>query len=293
MFALYFKKALQDILRNRFLNIVTIITIAISILIVSAFALFIINAHDIMTAWKKGIHVMAYLKPDTDMNDIKELQNRLGEITGVKNVLFISKHEALERLKSQLKNQSSLIKDLKENPLPDAFEIILNPSFQKWEKIKTLAAQVESMKIVDEVEYGRQWLSRFIQIFNLFKITGYSLIGLFFFGAIFIVANTIRLVIYSRRDEVEIMRLVGACDRFIKTPFYIEGIIQGALGGVLGVFVLSTLYMILSSNVSRGISKDLFTIRFLPVGVFSLILLSSMLVGWIGCYISLKQYLKL
>jgi cell division transport system permease protein len=106
------------------------------------------------------------------------------------------------------------------------------------------------------------------------------------------VANTIRLVIYSRREEVEIMRLVGATDSFIKIPFYVEGIIQGALGAMFGLVMLYIAFVFVSSNIDKGFFPGLFRFHFLSPTIFLAILVVSMLVGWLGCYISLKQYLK-
>ena len=134
--------------------------------------------------------------------------------------------------------------------------------------------------------------SRFMSIINLFRLTGYAMGGLFFLAAVFIVANTIRLVLYSRREEVEIMRLVGATDGFIKAPFYIEGLIQGVLGGMIGLTVLFVIFILVSLNVEQGLTAGLFTIRFLSPGAFCGILVCSMFVGWLGCYLSLKQFLR-
>lgn len=290
---LHYKRAIKDILDHKFLNAVTIITIAISILIVSAFALFFINASDIMNTWKKGIRIMAYLRPNIPRTDISQLKVKVQGVYGVQSVRFISRDDALQMLKTQMKRQASLFTNLKENPLPDAFEIQMIAASQDQEKIEALAARLESLPEVDDVEYGQKWLARFTNVFNLFRLTGFALGGLFFIAAVFIVANTIRLVLYTRRDEVEIMRLVGATDSFIMAPFYITGVIQGALGGILGLAVLFVTFVIVSSNVEQGFSPDLFTIRFLPVTAFCAVLIGSMFVGWLGCYLSLKQFLKL
>ena len=287
-----YKRAIQDIRDHKFLNAVTIITIAISILIVSAFALFFVNANEIINSWKKGIKIMAYLKPDTPETKIPELKQKIQHMEGIRNVRFISKNEAFQELKKQMKRQSSLFENLRENPLPDAFEIRLKASFQNQEKVEMLATRLESFPRVDEVEYGQRWLGQFTNFFNLFRLTGYAMGGLFFMATLLIVANTIRLVLYSRKDEVEIMRLVGATDSFIKAPFYIQGLIQGAFGGIIGLTLLFITFLLISSSMEQGISPGLFAIRFLSPGAFCGIILSSTFVGWIGCYLSLKQFLK-
>jgi cell division transport system permease protein len=289
---LHYKRAIQDILDHKFLNAVTIVTIAISILIVGAFALFFVNASDIISSWQKGIRIMAYLRPDISHTDIAALKSKIQDFYGVQNVKFISKEEALQMLKDQMKRQSSLFVNLKENPLPDAFTIRMIPTSQNQEKIEDLATRLEALSEIDDVEYGHRWLARFTNIFNLFRLTGFALGGLFSVAAVFIVANTIRLVLYTRRQEVEIMRLVGAADSFIKAPFYIEGIIQGAIGGTIGLAALFVIFIIVSSNVQQGFASDLFTVRFLSVKVYGTIIFCSTWVGWLGCYLSLKQFLK-
>jgi cell division transport system permease protein len=287
-----YKRAIQDIRDHKFLNIVTIITIAISILIVSAFALFFVNANEIINSWKKGIKIMVYLKSDTPETNTSELIRKIQLMEGIRNVRFISKDEAFQELKKQMKRQSSLFENLKENPLPDAFEIQLNASFQNQEKVEMLATRIESLPQVDEVEYGQRWLGQFTNFFNLLRFTGYAMGSLFFMAALLIVANTIRLVLYSRRDEVEIMRLVGATDSFIKAPFYIQGLIQGAFGGIIGLTVLFISFLLISLTMEHGISPGLFAIRFLSPGTLCGIILVSIFVGWLGCYLSLKQFLK-
>jgi cell division transport system permease protein len=289
---IYYKRAIKDILDHRFLSTVTIVTIAIAILIASAFALFFVNANAIVNSWKKGIRIMVYLKSDSSEIKVSDIKNKIESMKGVKDVRFISKKEALERLKEQMKRQSSLLDDLQENPLPDAFEVRLTDDFQNQDNVETLATRLESFSQVDEVEYGQVWLGRFTNILNLFRLTGYAMGALFFGATVLIVANTIRLVLYSRREEVEIMRLVGATDRFIRAPFYIEGLIQGALGGIIGLAALFVLFMLISSNVDKSLTSNLFAIRFLSWEAFLGILICSMFVGWIGCFLSLKQFLK-
>jgi len=292
MITLFFKRALDDIFSNSFLNIVTVITISLSILITSAFILFYINTSEIINSWQKGLRIMAYLKPGVSNSDLPYLKQAIQSLDGVQNFRFIPKDEALHQLKTQMQHQASLLENLSENPLPDSIEIRMTATSGSWQRISSLATQIEMLAQVQEVEYGQRWIGRFIHLFDLFRLAGYAMGALFFMAAIFIVANTIRLVIYSRREEVEIMRLVGATDNFIKIPFYFEGLIQGALGAIIGLGTLYLSFFFIASNVEQDLLPGLLRIKFLPLDLLIEILLGSMLVGWLGCYISLKQFLK-
>ena len=292
MMMTFIKRAIDDILQNRFLNFVTIITIALAILIASAFILFFVNTSEIVDSWKRGLRIMAYLKPGIHNADRDQLKRSIQSLDGVNSLRFISKQEALDSLKDQMQHQASLFDNLSENPLPDSFEIRMTAASGSWQKIESLANQIESLNPIEEVQYGRRWIGRFIRIISLFRMAGYAMGVLFFTASIFIVANTIRLVIYSRREEVEIMRLVGATDSFIKMPFYIEGLIQGALGAAIGLVMLSISFYFVSSNIEQGFSAGLFHLEFLSPKIIGGILLGSMLVGWLGCYVSLKQFLN-
>jgi cell division transport system permease protein len=292
MITLFFKRAVDDILKNRFLNLITVITISLSVLIVCAFFLFFINTSEIINSWKKGLRIMAYLKPGLNHTELADLKGVIESLGGVQNVLFISKEEALSQLKAQMERQASLFENLAENPLPDSFEIRMTAASGSWQQIESLAAQVESLTQVEEAEYGQRWIGRFVHLVSLFRLAGYAMGALFFMATVFIVANTIRLVIYSRREEVEIMRLVGATDSFINIPFYLEGIIQGALGAVIGLAVLYVSFFFISSSLQQGLFPGSFRLQFFPVDISAAIILCSMLVGWLGCYISLKQFLK-
>jgi cell division transport system permease protein len=288
-----YRRALKDIINNRFLNTITIITIALAILIVSAFTLFFTNANRMIHAWEEGVQIMAYLEAGQTTTDVEDVKQRLHSTTGIKLARFVSRDEALQRLKKQLAQLPSLFENLRENPLPDAFEVHIAPGFHNSTHIKVIAEAIQTMPGIAEVEYGQQWFGRFVHIVNLFRIAGYTLGGIFIIAAIFIVANTTRLVLYSRQEEVEIMRLVGATDGFIKTPFYIEGLIQGTVGGLLGLGTLFIAFLFLSTRIQTGLTATFFQSQFLSPGILISIILCSTLVGWLGCYLSLKQFLKI
>jgi len=293
----YFKKIFKDLNANFFLNTITIIAIALAVLIFSTFALFFINADQLLKQWISDMRIMAYLKPgyikaETFEKQILEISRQIQAVEGIINVKFIPKAKALEQFKIQLGPQASLVEGLKDNPLPDSFEIRMGLSSDNWENIEPAARKIKAVDAVEEVEYGQEWLGKFISFFKLFRLTGYAMGTLFFMAAVFFVANTIRLVLYSRREEIEIMRLVGASDSFIKDPFYIQSLIMGSAGGGMGLGILFLLVRIISLNFERSFSENFFHIRFLTPELLIGILLGSMFVGWTGCFISLRQFLK-
>ena len=245
-----------------------------------------------MDSWKSGLRLMAYLRPSVMPAELAGIAANIRGTYGVGSAIFISKDRALVTLRAQMQHQASLLADLETNPLPDAFEVRMIPTAQTLDKIQQLAERLQALDGVAEVEYGQRWLGRFTDIFDLVSVAGYGLGCLFFMAAVFFVANTIRLVLYNRREEVDIMRLVGAEVRFIKMPFYIQGLIQGLAGGLLGIGALLVVYLAVSSNVDQGLLPATFQIRFLPGPLMIGILAAAMFVGWFGCFVSLKQYLK-
>ncbi len=288
----FYQRAIKDILENRFLTAITVVTIALSIMIAAAFALFFLNAGDILNIWQKGIRMMVYLKPDTSDAGRLDTKYRLQSIAGVQEARFISKDEAMQKLKQQMEHHRALLDNLKENPLPDAFEVILAPSARTSTELSFLAERISALSTVDEVEYGQQWIQRFSNIINLFQLAGYGIGSLFFMATVFIVANTIRLVLYSRRDEIEIMRLVGATDRFIKIPFYLQGMIQGGAGTLIGLLILFGGYFSLTMHFNQNLSGQLITLRFFSPEICAAVILGGIMVGWLGCWVSLKQFMK-
>ncbi|WP_299981429.1 permease-like cell division protein FtsX [Desulfobacula sp.] len=288
----FLKRALADIRSNKFLNLITIITISLSILVVSVFLLFFENAGRVIESWNQGGRAMIYLKEEFNADMLPQLKAKINSLGDIDAMVYISKAKALDTLKKNMASQTTFLKTLKENPLPDALEIKIR-SYNNFQEVQTLVQNIKAIDIVDDIEYGQGWLGKFLKIFNLFKITGYAMCGFFFLMALFITANTVRLAFYSRKLEVEIMRLVGATETFIKAPFYIEGLIQGFLGGILGLGALLITYMMVSSGITQSLASYVYLdIQFLSVKMVMFIIFSSTFLGWFGCYLSLKQIFK-
>lgn len=288
----FLKKALTDIGLNRFLNLATIFTISLSILVVSIFIFLFENTGRMIQASNQGRKAMVYLKADFTADRLTELQTRLSSLENIEEIIFISKDEALNRLKNEISPGSTFLKTLEGNPLPDALEIRLK-SYGTIAEMEVLVGKIKEIDLVEDVEYGQGWLGNFLKMFGLFKTAGYIICALFFLIAFFITSNTVRLAFYSRKTEIEVMRLVGATESFIKTPFYMEGLFQGFFGGILGIGILFLAYLAVFSGALQYLPAfGSLDIRFLSVRSVILIVLISTFLGWFGCYLSLKQILK-
>jgi len=288
MIARHAKRALADILANRFLNAVTVVTVSLAVLIVGAALLFYVNTRGVLGAWQQETRLLAYLRADAGAA-APSLKRTIEAIDGVRLARFIPREEALQELKTQMPNQASLFEHLEENPLPDAFEIELNPAAEGWERIDAIAERIGALAAVEAVEYGRKWAAALQGIVRVLRSVGAAMIGLFFVAAVSIVASTTRLAIYSRREEVEIMRLVGAAEGFIKAPFYITGFVQGLVGGAAGVAALFGFFNAVMGHIGTGARSGVLPIRFLSVEEMAAVIAGSMLAGGLGAFISLRQ----
>ncbi len=288
----FIAKALADIRSNRFLNFITITTIALSILTVSLFLLFFENAGRVMEAWNQGGRAVVYLKDGFKPDQLPGLKQGILALGEVVQMTFVPREKALEKLKAEMGGQTAFLDTLEENPLPHALDIQMADT-RDFEQIRAMAEGIAALEWVESVEYGQGWLGRFLRLFNLFKITGYIMGGLFLLIALFISANTARLAFYARQREVEIMRLVGATEGFIKAPFYVEGMIQGLMGAAMGLLILLGGYTAVASGLRRDLAAYVhLDLHFLSIGTIGLVLLAGTALGWFGCYLSLKQILK-
>ena len=287
------QRAFTDILSSKYVHAVCIITIALSVYILSAFSLFYINVTELLDAWKKGIRIIVYLDENVAQEQRTELIGAVGKFKGVAEIGFISKDAALADLKEKIGQQSSLLDGLDENPLPDSLEIRLSETYRKLADLEKLANDIRGLPHVQDIEYAQKWLYRFTGVYNLFQLTGLVLASIFVIATLLIVANTIRLIMYSRRKEIEIMRIVGADEVFIKYPLYIESLLQGFSGGIIGIGFLYITFSMTVAKVEQDSMFSFFEIKFIPATFILGIIVCSMVIGWIGCHFSIRKFLKL
>jgi cell division transport system permease protein len=205
-------------------------------------------------------------------------------------VEFISKDEAMRELREGLGAQSKLLNGLTENPLPASFEVVFKDARTSGADPEKIKERLEKTEGVEEVQYTEQWLERFRGLMLILKVSGYIIGGLLCVAVLFIVTNTIKLTIYSRRDEIEITKLVGGTDWFIKIPFLIEGAIQGIFSGLIALLILFLVYALFSLKSVQVLGLFVLDIVFLSGGYVIFIMALGLVLGVLGSLIALGRF---
>lgn len=285
-----FSDALRSLRENVGTTILTSFTLAFSLAIFSLFIFVITNLNGVVEGWGERTQMIVYVK-DASVGQADSIKDALLKVPGVKSAEFISKEKALAELKDELKGHEGILDGVDANPLPASFEVRVHEEFNQPERVEEVAGRIKALDWAEEVQYSREWvekLSSFIRFIQLSAVV----IGVFLGAAtLFIISNTIRLAVYARREEIEIMKLVGASDMYVKVPFILEGLIQGLFGGLLAMCVLAAGRYALLSEIPPYLQ---FAVE-MPFGtvLFMAILASGgMLMGVAGSLISMNRFLK-
>jgi len=287
------KEALGGIKANKEAYLITIGITAISMTIFGIFLIAYYNMEVIVNKWREKFQFVVYLQDNISKKDMKNLKNHFSAIEGIDRYIYVSKDEALKKFKKRLNQNQTILDNLDVNPLPASFEIKFKRKYRQYNNIKSIAGEVIKFKGIESIEFGEGWLERIETILFFLKFIVWVVGSLICVGVIFIVSNTIKLSLYARKSEIEIMQLVGATDRFIKGPFLLEGILQGFFGAILSLVILYVFYVMFIENLqtlSFFIGSQSFS--FIPLPVITYIILSGALIGCVGSYISLKKFLN-
>lgn len=223
--------------------------IALSLVVVGIFGTTAYNIRQALNRVEARVEVVAYLKDDASPQAVELAQKEIGAYPEVLRVYYVSRDQALEIARRDLSEFRSVFSDLDGNPLPASFEVRLKPGMRDPETVRGVADRIRSYPFVEEVRFGSEWLDK---IFLLRRVAGAATLvlgGAFALVAALIIGAAIRLAIFARRDEIAIMRLVGATDGFVRRPFLIEGLLTGLLGAGLALAITYALFRILSGAV--------------------------------------------
>ncbi len=273
---------------------VAIGTITLALLTFGIFIITVINLNQIFDDWGKRIQVIVYIDEDTSSEGIKNVKEKINNFTQTENVTSVSKEKALITLKKSLHNQNGILDNLDDNPLPASFEIQLKEEYKNLQSVKAFVSRLKGIDGVNDAEYGQEWLEKFSAFISMVKLVGVSIGCFLLLATIIIISNTIKLTIYSRREEIEIMKLVGATNFFIQIPFFLEGFIQGFSASLLSLGILYISYKILISKIIIDYSLYLgyLDLIFLPQKLVIELILLGIFLGLFGCAFSMGRFLK-
>jgi cell division transport system permease protein len=231
---------------------VAVLTIAIALLLVGGFGLVVGNMQGLLDRFGEQLHVTAYL--DSKLDEVAEwaLADQVAKLEGVQGVDLVNKAEALERFGRSI-GGADLLAGMEENPLPSSLEVALRPEYRSPEHLQAIAQQVAQLEGIDDLSHGQEWVEGYSRFAALVRLLAYGLGTVLALSAFLIVTNTIRLAVYARADEIEILDLVGASPVFIRTPFLLEGCFQGAVGGGLALIALWVVFQLALPRVEFGL----------------------------------------
>ena len=287
----FIAEALRGLRANGIVNLLAVGTISMAMLIVVFFLLVFFNVQSAVNALGDRLEMSVYLKNGLTVQEKDFLLSRLKAEPGVKKLTYLSKAEALILFKKELKGQEALIQGLGENPLPDSYEINIDHRYAETTRLEALAKKFSAYPGVEDVSYGKQGAEVLTGLYKMVTYGGTALAILLGVSVVFIISNSVRLALYSRGQEIELMQWIGATRGFIQGPFLIEGMLLAMLGSAFAVGVMAALFYTLPQEVVLFLSRPN-GLDFLPPIVITYIIVGGGLLGIVGGLVSVNKFLK-
>jgi cell division transport system permease protein len=266
-------------------------TIGLCLVLVGAFGLLVGNMERLLDSFGREIRVTAYLEADLPAERQAELVEQLLTKPAVEGVQLVSPDQALDRFRDSRFGRAALLEGLDENPLPASLEIALVPAQRNAAGLEALAGSVAGLPGIAELGYGHEWVEGYSKAVGLIRTVGIAIGGVLVLATLLIVANTIRLSVLARLDEIEILRLVGAGRVSVAVPFLLEGLVQGLAGGLLALGLLFVFFQLLLPVLGDGLELLLgyATPAFLGLPSALLLVSGGGLLGLLGSGAALLQ----
>ncbi len=267
------------------LALLSLLVTGVLIYLFGIFLLLTANLNQIIADVRTRIEMTAYFKTDAEQKQMDAAVAAIGKMTGVKACVFYSKNENLKQFKKEFADQRPFLDAIEVNPLPASARIQIKPAYKTAENVTELAAAVRRLKGIEKVQFGGDWIARLDRIVSNFQLVDITLGIVIALGGIFIISNTIKLSVFARRDAIEIMKLVGATNMFIRMPIIIEGLLNGLLGGLTGIGLLAGTYHLARQQVTVLAALD---VRLLLILTFL-----AAILGATGSYVSMRKFLDI
>jgi cell division transport system permease protein len=286
------REAWANIWTNRTTTVVAIFTTAFTLACVGIFLLLYVNLRAAAGWLQEDIKIMVYLEDRAVAATVADLERQLRGDRAVAALHFISKEQALGEFRAQFPSDSHLLEGLGQNPLPASFVVTLNPPFRSLDAVKRWAERISVLPGVEKVDYNQDWIDALSTIIRSIELVAIGIGLILSAAAVTIIANTIRLTLFARRDEIAILRLIGATKTFIRIPYLLEGAVLGGLGSACSLFMLKALYELFRHQMQttgrlRGLEQ---LTMFFPMSVCLLLVGVGIVLGCAGSFVSLRRF---
>ncbi len=287
----FVREAFRRIWVTKRTSFVAVAMIAMSLFILGGFVLVADNMERAVERWQGKSHVNVFLDIEAAPDQIRAVDGFLASHPDLHTRHFVTRAQALERFKTYFVNLSQVVDQLDENPFPASFEVEVTPRIIQSPGFPAEMKALRSMSGVEQVQFDWEWLNRLRRLIDIVNAVGLTAGGILAVAAAFTIANVIRLTMLTYREEIEIMRLVGATERIIRGPFLIEGILQGAIGGFVAVGLLFGTFVLAQRLLapSNSLLWSFLFIGFLPWQKIAALIAGGMLAGWIGSWLSVRE----
>ncbi|WCK54150.1 permease-like cell division protein FtsX [Aneurinibacillus sp. Ricciae_BoGa-3] len=292
-FRRHFREGVRNLRRNGWMSFASISAVTITLLILGVFLLIAMNVNYLVSNVEKQVEIRVMLDVTTSRTAAMDIGNQIKAIPGVGTATFVSKEEGLAELKKSFGSNGSVLQGLeKENPLPDSFTVKASSPQQTG----TIAEKIQHIQGVKKVNYAQQTADKLFAITSVIRVVIIAFIIALAFTAMFLISNTIKLTIVARRKEIEIMKLVGATNSFIRGPFFVEGAFMGIGGALLPIILLLLGYDYLINLLKQQLSLyfiDLLPLYPLAFQIALILLGIGAFIGIWGSIMSVRRFLRI
>jgi cell division transport system permease protein len=277
-------EAATSLWRGRQSGLLSTGTIALALFVLGGFLIVTANLERLSAEWSSVAEMSVYLDDQITNANRRAIERALAPSALVASSEYVSRQAALSRFKETFSDLAGSIETLGTNPLPASYEVRLKTGAASEAGVEALGAKLRETPGVADVRYDRQWLSRLTSAITLIRGVGLALAAVLVTAAALTVASVVRLALYARREEIEIMQLVGAPSAYVRGPFVMEGVIQGGLGALVALAALAAAFFSLRGHylVPLATAVNISSIRFLPAEFALLLVVGGMAVGCIG-----------
>jgi cell division transport system permease protein len=287
-----FRAAWANLRTNRTTTAVAIVTTAFTLACVGIFLLSYVNLRNAAGWLQEDIKIIVYLDDRISSEGTRELEGKLKADRMVGGVLYISKEQALGEFRAEFPSDSHLLEGLGENPLPASFVVTPAAGYQLPDAVSRWAERARTMPGVAKVDYNQEWIDALAVVIRYIELTAIGVGVILSAAAVTIIGNTIRLALFARREEIEILRLIGATRAFIRIPYFLEGAVLGACGSALALGILKLGFELFRQQISStgrfpGIEN---MVSFFSLSICVAFVVVGMGLGVAGSVVSLRRF---